>query len=178
LYQDSKTINIVGINKGKIISGTEIMKKIEQFAIKESINELVLEDASDILVCNKLNKKYNISLGLLKILTSGQTWYNQLGFYSKNQKIIDTHNYLMIEKTLEDFLTFYGDDTIYEYIQDSYLEIWLKRPTKDFFIYIKNQFKNKIVDIPSELIIKLFKYIYQKKLVMFAKNMRCYKKIV
>jgi len=176
-YQDSKTIEIIAINKGKNISGTEIMKRIDQIAINESINEIQLEDASDILVC-KLNKKYDIPLGLLKILISGQTWYNQLGFYSKNQEIIDRHNYLVIEKTLEDFLTFYADDNIYGYIQDPFLEIWLKRPTKEFFIYIKNELKNNIVDIPLQLILQLFKYIYQNKLVMFAKNMRCYKKIV
>jgi hypothetical protein len=59
------------------------LKLIEQFANEmESINYIKLEDASHIIICGQ-----SIDLAIFKILLSGVSWYNSLGYVSENYEL-------------------------------------------------------------------------------------------
>jgi hypothetical protein len=59
------------------------LKLIEQFANEmESINYIKLADASTIIICGQ-----PIDLAIFKILLSGVSWYNSLGYVSENYEL-------------------------------------------------------------------------------------------
>ena len=89
----------IGINKIEKcgISGSNILKKIEQFAKRCSVESIYLEDQSQIDVCRE--KRYSdrnetLDLATLKIVTTGQSWYNSLGYkseYYEEERIINEY---------------------------------------------------------------------------------------
>jgi hypothetical protein len=81
-------------------SGTALLHKVEQFATEIGIFKIILEDASQVITpCYSVT-----SLRMLSILTTGKTWYNKLGYTSKNQDEIDSYNNLLIRMLFSDFI--------------------------------------------------------------------------
>lgn len=79
------------------ISGSETLKKIEEFARMSGFKKITLSDMSTIFVCKQL-----IDLAILKILTKGESWYNSLGYKSTNYDNEKKNNEALIKKTLNE----------------------------------------------------------------------------
>jgi hypothetical protein len=79
------------------ISGSETLKKIEEFARMSGFKKITLSDMSTIFVCKQL-----IDLATLKILTKGESWYNSLGYKSINYDNEKKNNEALIKKTLKE----------------------------------------------------------------------------
>lgn len=73
-------IYIKSLNRCGDIYGTTLLNKIFNLAQElQNIQNIQLYDESYILKCNKI-----ISLATIKILITGQSWYNKLGYKSEN----------------------------------------------------------------------------------------------
>jgi len=82
----SDNIRIEKLSKCGENSGTDLLSKIENLAKSmKNIQYITLLDTSEVKMYD-----YNIDLAILKILTKGKSWYNQLGYFSndyENEKI-------------------------------------------------------------------------------------------
>lgn len=103
IYPDH--IYIKRLDKCGSTSGTELLQMYDTLAQQmPSIKYIELEDASKIEIC-----KQKINLYILKILTTGQSWYNSKGYFSKHYESERSHNETIINKQYEDFI-----DTVYK----------------------------------------------------------------
>ena len=75
------------------ISGSETLKKIEEYASRKGIKRIKLFDASEITICGK-----PFNLAILKILTKGESWYNSLGYRSIRYEMEKLNNEWLIKK--------------------------------------------------------------------------------
>jgi hypothetical protein len=82
------------------ISGSETLKKIEEFAMLAGFKKINLYDASRITICG-----YSVDLAKLKILTKGESWYNSLGYKSENYDNEKKNNEAVIKKTLKEIFS-------------------------------------------------------------------------
>jgi hypothetical protein len=115
IYNDH--IHIESINRCGDITGNTLLKKIFDLAQKlPQIQYIHLEDKSYILKCNK-----KISLATIKILTKGQSWYNEHGYKSKFTESELESNKIIINKKYRDFKT-----ELYQLLITLYNEEYLK----------------------------------------------------
>lgn len=143
--------------------------KIEEFGRILGKEKIKLYDTSQIkIICE--DKTIEISLALLKILSTGRTWYNTKGYFDINQDKINTHIQEIIHLTMNDFL-----DRCLEEYKKRHLDIIKSINEKkfidetfrhdsiviDFFIDI-----NKVININTDCI-KLDKIC---RLMNFIKN--------
>ena len=150
--KNKKTLGIEMISS-YALSGTETIKKFEKFAKDNSILYIELIDASSIS-----SKKCNtsISLRLLNILSSGQTWYNKLGYkydiYNNYDKILYDKYLGILSTNINKFFSDYinkfqlKDDYIsstYKLLFDNYTKSLVSSTVKDFFTYLKEISNNK-----------------------------------
>lgn len=164
-----KYIIIQELNKCNKKSGTETLMKIEEFGKILGKEKIKLYDTSQIkIICE--DKTIEISLALLKILSTGRTWYNTKGYFDINQDKINTHIQEIIHLTMNDFL-----DRCLEEYKKRHLDIIKSINEKkfidetfrhdsiviDFFIDI-----NKVININTDCI-KLDKIC---RLMNFIKN--------
>ena len=84
----------------------EVIKLIETMAKSipappwSRVKYIKLEDGSSINVCAGHNSSgMNIDLRYLKILTTGESWYNSFGYKSVNHDANVAHNAVIINKT-------------------------------------------------------------------------------
>lgn len=77
------------------INTKDIMEKLKQSAKELGITRLELSDKSTKIICGKY-----VSLAPYYILKYGQSWYNSLGFVSKNYEDEKTHNKIIRQKTI------------------------------------------------------------------------------
>ena len=80
LINDDENVTISQLNKCKY-KGVENLEKIENMCLHLDVEYLYLEDQSNIEF-----QGYNINLGLLSILSKGDSWYNSLGYKQTNYK--------------------------------------------------------------------------------------------
>lgn len=98
-------IYIKRLDKCGSTSGTELLQMYDTLAQQlPNIKYIELEDRSEIEIC-----KQKINLYILKILTTGQSWYNSKGYFSKNYESERSHNESIINKPYEEFI-----DTVYK----------------------------------------------------------------
>lgn len=136
------------LNKCSSGTGTTILKKVEQVAREIGIFKIMLMDSSKIdTPCGK-----KVSLQILSLLTSGKTWYNNLGYICENQYDLDSHVSLIIETSFEDFI-----DRIHEIIENKYPNdlIRFKTLIRDLvsqqYINIETTVKNVFIQIKDML---------------------------
>jgi hypothetical protein len=101
-------IYIGSINRCGEISGTKILNIIESFAKKFGYKKLELEDDSRLLGTPRSRKKggrCEISLALLSVLATGETWYNKVGFKSVYYQEEKKHNRKIIQQPFITFIT-------------------------------------------------------------------------
>jgi len=101
-------------------NGTILLKLLEEYARSVGIREIELQDASELNTncVDESGKQIWIKLALLKLLTTGKSWYNSLGYFSshsnaeeiaglscidailssKENKILQIHEIYSIEK--------------------------------------------------------------------------------
>jgi hypothetical protein len=60
-------------------TGPALLSKIETFARQIEITHITLDDESNIYICGN-----QINLAHFKILTTGMSWYNKLGYFSRS----------------------------------------------------------------------------------------------
>ena len=80
--------------------GASLMRLIDRLA--ESIpfvEYITLMDASNIMICD-----ISISLAQLKILTTGQSWYNHFGYKTKSHDANVAHNAVIINTPVDDVM--------------------------------------------------------------------------
>ena len=80
--------------------GASLMRLIDRLA--ESIpfvEYITLMDASNIMICD-----ISISLAQLKILTTGQSWYNHFGYKTKSHDANVAHNEVIINTSVDDVM--------------------------------------------------------------------------
>jgi len=99
LYPDH--IYIDSLSKCGSTSGGDLLTMIYTIAkeMPKNIKYIELVDASQIKICST-----KISLRTLKILTTGQSWYNSHGYYSENYDSEKTHNEEIINMNYENFI--------------------------------------------------------------------------
>lgn len=103
------------------INGTESLRRIEEVVKNISyISSIGLEDASEIYFCD-----YRFSLAMLKILTNGHSWYNSLGYVSKDYEMEKLHNRQIIELSCVDFI---------EELRKKKIEIFMETNSKEKII--------------------------------------------
>ena len=90
----------------------EVIKLIETMAKSipappwSRVKYIKLEDGSSINVCAGQNSSgMNIDLRYLKILTTGESWYNSFGYKSVNHDANVAHNAVIINKPMDWLLT-------------------------------------------------------------------------
>jgi NAD-dependent DNA ligase len=84
----SDNIRIEKLSKCGENSGTDLLSKIENLAKSmKNIQYITLLDTSEVKMHD-----YNIDLAILKILTKGKSWYNQLGYFSSDSENEKIHN--------------------------------------------------------------------------------------
>ena len=177
--RDEIYIDLIG--KCGSISGTEIIKVIEDFAQKCKYRKLALED--DSRLGTKVQKPEGgfceFFLAGLSILTTGETWYNRLGYKSDYYDKEVKHNKRIIAKP---FMSFMNKD-IRKYLEDAgwphgYLVKFDnmmkdcttivsqseldKMTVKDFFTIVQKRMRNKSIDCKdaeSLLFVRLLNYI-------------------
>jgi hypothetical protein len=101
--EQSNKIYLDELNKCGNYSGTEVIKVIETFAKENNYIQISLFDQSRIIPANGSWRCY-ISLAPLHILSTGNTWYNKLGYVSENYSKELAHHTQMIKKPFINFL--------------------------------------------------------------------------
>jgi hypothetical protein len=111
------------------INGTESLRRIEE-AVKNIpyITDIGLQDGSEIYFCD-----YRFNLAFLKILTKGQSWYNSLGYISKDYEMEKSHNKQIIELSCVDFI---------EELFKKKVEIFMEKNSKEKMSEIIEKLKN------------------------------------
>lgn len=158
------SIHIDKLSKCGENSGTYLLSKIEDLAKSmENIQYITLLDTSEI-------KMYdcNIDLAILKILTKGESWYNQLGYFSsdyENEKIHNT-KYINMEfdklisscrNAIETYLKITKRENIIENIRLLENKIKYKNKNKNLDNLIRKKEKYlKIIDNYDNYIIEEF----------------------
>lgn len=74
------------------VTGTALLTKVETFAKEIGITDIILYDESKINICGN-----QINLAHFKILTTGMSWYNKLGYFSRNHEYDMRENSAFIE---------------------------------------------------------------------------------
>jgi hypothetical protein len=104
----------------------DVIKLIEDMAKSipvppwSRVKYIKLEDGSSINVCPGQNSSgMNIDLRYLKILTTGESWYNSFGYKSLNHDANVAHNAVIINKPMHQLLSELVDQ---EYIDQKYIE--------------------------------------------------------
>jgi hypothetical protein len=144
-----------------------------------NLNVIFLEDSSII-------PDTNIRLWLLSILTTGESWYNRLGFKSEDYENEKKHNSKIIEMNIMDFIRLCIIETNTKQIKKTYIlpnginesliEIIMSffekynstKSVKDVFIEIKKQLKErKISPEDSIMIEKILEIIYLSSIINY-----------
>ena len=150
------------------------------------INKIVLEDISEII-----NTK--IQLWLLSILSTGESWYNSLGFFSDIYEEEISYNNSKILMNIEDFINecislviknkkeMYklNNSKITEFNQQlneqktSFFSLYDKRKTvQEIFIQIKEELKKEISKEKIKIIEEILSIIEQSKNIMYKRILK------
>jgi hypothetical protein len=168
--KDKDYIYIDLIGKCGSASGTSIIKVIEEFAKTCKYRKLGLEDDSRIGTRTQKPEGgfCEFFLSGISILSTGETWYNRLGYKSEWYEQELAHNKRIITKP---FLSFMNKDirnnmkndgwsyTVINQFDNMIKECTkiVKQPelekisVKDFFTIIQNKLRNKEIDCKDEI---------------------------
>lgn len=114
-------------------TGTALLSKVETFARQIGITHITLDDESKIYICGN-----EIDLAHFKILTTGISWYNKLGYFStrheSDMRANNTFIALPIAAQLQPEITktFHltsSDETVQSYVTRIFTSIRQQEPT-------------------------------------------------
>ena len=124
------SIYIVSLEKCAPINnyGNFILDSIKEFAYKLGYYSIIIKvDASDLVFIydnDGKNKKVYIPLAELSILSTGESWYNRLGFYASTNLDEKDDNSLIIQKDIEDI------DDLTDENDNKYINIFIEAQHK------------------------------------------------
>jgi len=128
-------IYISTLNRCDDIRGYQSLINIFNLAQQlQNIEYIRLIDASEILICAN-----EISLTTIKILTTGHSWYNSLGYKSKNYENEQRVNQIIIEKEYNKFLDTVLESLITKYSQNLAKNIRIKEKLNKIIQDFKTQ---------------------------------------
>jgi len=143
-------------------TGTQVIKTIERFAKKYGYKTIELEDDSRIYSKNtKLRKKGGhcmIWMPILQILSSGDTWYNKLGYKSDYYNKEIKHNKAIINKSFIKFMKNIVENTHHPHAHEPSLESLIN----GMYLFVDEDEKNITV---KELFTKVNKKLRNKELI-------------
>jgi hypothetical protein len=158
-YRSTTELHISNLSRCGEISGTKLLNIIKSFAKKFGYKKLQLVDASELLGTPIIRKvksgSCRISLALLSVLATGETWYNRLGFnsvYTKKEKI---HNHEIIQQPFITFITRIAERVEYTKKRSNYLPtledlihgMYYYVDDSDSDITVQNLFKKAMADL-------------------------------
>ena len=143
----------------------EAIQKVEDSAIsnKDSIKSIHLEDDSTINVCG-----VPLPLHYLKILTTGQSWYNSIGYKSSEHDDDVAHNARIINTPMNQLLSelsytggFPGLPLTLDNLQSFFPGLSLKMKVKDYVTAMSNQLpRSGTMNCPVEQVVNKAKLLY------------------
>ena len=146
-YENTPIIKVILLNKCHGNSGSTLLRKLEQLAKRMGITTIILEDESNIEFNDNTIK---ISLRILYLLTTGETWYNFNGYYGENDDFV--RNKELIRMSVRDFLNLCSEqnevevnlDRIYNALRmiDEGLGLSVLDDVKKYFTRIKTLLKS------------------------------------
>ena len=117
----------------------EVIKLIETMAKSipappwSRVKYIKLEDGSSINVCAGQNSSgMNIDLRYLKILTTGESWYNSFGYKSVNHDANVAHNAVIINKPMDELLPELYDQEYIEEFKSLFPELSTELTVKEY----------------------------------------------
>jgi hypothetical protein len=117
----------------------EVIKLIETMAKSipappwSRVKYIKLEDGSSINVCAGQNSSgMNIDLRYLKILTTGESWYNSFGYKSANHDANVAHNAVLINKPMHWLLSELFDQEYIKKFKARFPELSTELTVKDY----------------------------------------------
>ena len=106
----------------------ELIKVIEKLAESNPrVKYIKLEDGSSIHVCT-----VDIDLRYLKILTTGESWYNSFGYKSVNHDANVAHNAVIINKPMDELLPELYDQEYIEEFKSLFPELSTELTVKEY----------------------------------------------
>ena len=114
-------------------TGTALLSKVETFARQIGITHITLDDESNINICGN-----QIDLAHFKILTTGMSWYNKLGYFSRSHESDMRANSAFIASPIAAHLTqditntfppTSPDETVQSYVTRIFTSIRQQEPT-------------------------------------------------
>jgi hypothetical protein len=95
------SLQIDSLDKCAADKGPELLKAVHSFARTiPTITHIKLNDVSSVDVCG-----VSIPLAALKIVTTGQSWYNRYHYYSENFLVETQHNQDVINRLFKDIIS-------------------------------------------------------------------------
>jgi len=148
-------------------SGTLFLENLDKLAEILQVNEIRLEDKSNIIfICD--GKKITIEMPILYILSTGRSWYNSKGYISSDSENEIIHNSEIIQQDMTKFLKDLGyGDIDKEFLSRHNLD----STVKTFFTTVKNYL---MVNNDCQLILwlkDLFTKIKRKKTILYGVNL-------
>jgi len=128
----------------KLINMIEEMVKSIPEPPWSSVRYITLEDGSSINVCpSKYDSGMDIDLRYLKILMTGQSWYNSFGYKSVNHEANVAYNSVIINKPMHWLLS--------EFFDEEYIEKKFKRrfPELSLDLTVQRYVSEMTKDIPK-----------------------------
>ena len=117
----------------------DVIKLIEDMAKSmpvppwSRVKYIKLEDGSSINVCAGQNSSgMNIDLRYLKILTTGESWYNSFGYKSVNHDANVAHNAVIINKPMDELLPELYDQEYIEEFKSLFPELSTELTVKEY----------------------------------------------
>lgn len=114
-------------------TGTALLSKVETFARQIGITHITLDDESNIYICGN-----QIDLAHFKILTTGMSWYNKHGYFSRSHEYDMKANSAFIASPIaaqlqpeipKTFPPTSSDETVQSYVTRIFTSIRQQEPT-------------------------------------------------
>jgi hypothetical protein len=165
--------------------GEKLLNLVEDLATRIGSEEIALDDMSKLII----DSDKSVSLITLYNLTTGQSWYNKLGYICKeddfnhaeafklNKAKITTmsvNNFVLeeVKQRIDEPI-----DKLLEKIQIQFPELDPNKPIQDYFIIVKNklqQYSDGTIDQDVSLLIKLLELINRAEVISTYNERSCF----
>ena len=164
--------------------GEKLLNLVEDLARRIGSEEIALDDMSKLII----DSDKSVSLITLYNLTTGQSWYNKLGYICKDEEDIDFNHVDAFESnkvkitttSVNDFaleevepIVNKSMDKLLEEIKEQFPELDPDKTIQDYFIIVKNilqQYSDGKLDQDVSLLVKLVDLISRADIISTYNN--------
>jgi len=164
--------------------GEKLLNLVEDLARRIGSEEIALDDMSKLII----DSDKSVSLITLYNLTTGQSWYNKLGYICKDEEDIDFNHVDAFESnkvkitttSVNDFVLEEVEpivnksmDKLLEEIKEQFPELDPDKTIQDYFIIVKNilqQYSDGKLDQDVSLLVKLVDLISRADIISTYNN--------